>query len=338
MSTTIAIIGSGFGMYCLLPAFNRIKECKVVSICGKNSSRMDNSCKKFKIPNYTNWKEMLQKEKPDAVAIAVIPQYQFEIAKYALENGISVFAEKPLSTNYHDSLELNELAKKHQLPNVIDFEFPEIPEWKETKEVIKNNTIGKILSVNVNWNFLSYDLSNEIKSWKTDTEQGGGAISLVLSHTLHYLEFFLGNIDTIKATTSSSEKSLNHGDTTIKMTLLFENGCKGNVNLDISNSNDKNHSLKFHGKNGILTLENTSDSFVDNFELILLRNNEEKKIEPKTNLNLSEDFDEDDRIKIVHGLATKFIDWCNYNNPARPNFQDGLRVQKLIELVRNPYS
>ena len=27
-------------------------------------------------------KEMLQKEKPDAVAIAVIPQYQFEIAKY----------------------------------------------------------------------------------------------------------------------------------------------------------------------------------------------------------------------------------------------------------------
>jgi predicted dehydrogenase len=338
MLTTVAIIGSGFGMYCLLPAFSKIKGCKVVSICGKNSPRMGNLCKKFQIQKYNNWKEMLQKEKPDAVAIAVIPKHQFEIAKYALENGISVFAEKPLSMNYQDSFELSELAKKHQLPNVVDFEFPEIPEWEETKQIIENDTIGKISLVNVNWNFLSYDLSHEIKSWKTDVEQGGGAISLVLSHTFHYLEFFLGVITDIKSTISSSEKSLNNGDTTIKMTLLFENGCKGTVNLDISDSNNQTHSLKFHGENGILMLQNTSDSFVDNFELILIRNNEEKKIIPKKSLNLSEQPGEDDRIKVVNSLATKFINWCKFDNPARPNFQDGLRVQKLIELLRNSNS
>ena len=83
MTTKIAIVGSGFGMYGLLPAFSDIKGCKVVSICGKNSERMLDYCKKLNLNQYTNWKEMLQKEKPDAVAIAVIPKHQYTIAKYA---------------------------------------------------------------------------------------------------------------------------------------------------------------------------------------------------------------------------------------------------------------
>ena len=128
MDIKVAIIGSGFGMYGLLPAFSGIKGCQVVSICGKNSERMLNYCKKLGLVRYTNWREMLQKEKPNAVAIAVIPSYQYEIAKYALENGIAVFAEKPLTSDYDASLELSELAKEKGLPNMLDFIFPEIPE------------------------------------------------------------------------------------------------------------------------------------------------------------------------------------------------------------------
>ena len=73
-------------------------------------------CKTFGVNHYTDWKEILQKEKPDAVAIAVIPKHQYEIAKYALENGIAVFAEKPLTTSFDTSSELNELAKKKTCP------------------------------------------------------------------------------------------------------------------------------------------------------------------------------------------------------------------------------
>ena len=53
-------------MYCLLPAFNKIKGCKVVGICGKDSERMTNYCKKFGVNRYTNWQEMLEKENPVA--------------------------------------------------------------------------------------------------------------------------------------------------------------------------------------------------------------------------------------------------------------------------------
>jgi len=338
MDTKIAIVGSGFGMYCLLPAFNKIKGCKVVGICGKDSERMTNYCKKFGVNRYTNWQEMLEKEEPDAVAIAVIPKHQYEIAKYSLENNVAVFAEKPLTTSVGTSLELSKLAKKKELPNMIDFEFTEIPEWERAKQILENEEIGKISTVSVNWTFLSYDLKNEIKSWKTDIEQGGGALSLVFSHTFYYLEYFLGKIKNLECKISSSEKSLNNGDTTIDMTILFENDCKGNIHVDISDSEQSKHVIEFRGTNGKLILQNLSNSLVDNFELINHKTTGKQKIESNKDLVTPNDNSEDPRVKIVSYLAEKFVKWCNTGIAEKPDFQDGLRVQELINIARSSNS
>ena len=337
MNTKIAIVGSGFGMYGLLPAFSRIKECKVVSICGKNSEMMLNNCKKLGLNRYTDWREMLQKEKPDAVAIAVIPSHQYEIAMYALENGMAVFAEKPLTTSFDTSLELNKLAKKKRLPNMLDFLFPEIPEWHAAKKAIENGLIGEILKVNVDWTFLSYDLMNHIKSWKTDVKQGGGALSFYFSHVFYYLEYFLGRIKNIQCNFSSSEKSLNKGETSIEMTMSFENGCVGNAHMDISNTDQQKHKVEFHAEGKTIILQNFNSNFVDNFELILNTSKGIEKIKPDMLLDSSYDESEDPRVKVIKPIAERFINWCNTGNTAKPDFEDGLRVQELILLARSSH-
>ena len=334
MNTKVAIVGSGFGMYGLLPAFSRINECKVVSICGKNSEMMSNYCKKLGLNRYTDWRKMLQKEKPDAVAIAVIPSHQYEIARYALENGMAVFAEKPLTTSSDTSLELNKLAKKKRMPNMLDFLFPEIPEWHAAKKAIENGLIGEILKVNVDWTFLSYDLMNHIKSWKTDVKQGGGALSFYFSHVFYYLEYFLGRIKNIECNFSSSEKSLNKGETGIDMTISFENGCVGNAHMDISNADQQKHKVEFHAEGKTIILQNFNSNFVDNFELILNTSKGIEKIKPDMLLDSSYDESEDPRVKVIKPIAERFINWCNTGNTAKPDFEDGLRVQELIKMAR----
>jgi len=334
MTTTIAIIGSGFGMYGLLPAFSQIEGCKVVSICGKNSKRMLEYCKKFNLILYTDWKEMLQKEQPNAVAIAVIPIYQYEITKYALENGIAVFAEKPLTSSYETALEINTLAKQKGLPNMLDFIFPEIPEWKEVKKIIDTGLIGNIIKINVDWMFLSYDLKNQIKSWKTDVKQGGGALSHFFSHTFYYLEYFMGNITSVECSFSSSKKSLNRGETGIDMTILFENGCLGNAHMDISYTGRQKHAIEFHSEKESIKLESNSDNFVDSFELTINTIKGTQKIKAENTLSTHTSDSEDPRIKVIRPIAERFINWCNTGIPAKPDFQDGLRVQKLIEMAR----
>ena len=51
-------------------------------------------------------------------------------------------------------------------------------------------------------------------------------------------------------------------------------------------------------------------------------------------LNFLEDENEDPRIKVVANLTQKFIKWCNTGIPEKPNFEDGLRVQELIQMAR----
>jgi predicted dehydrogenase len=335
MISRVAIIGSGFGMYGLLPSFSNIAGCNVVSISGKNSDRMERYCKKYGLNQYADWKEMLYKENPNAVAIAVIPKHQYEIAKYALDNNIAVFAEKPLTTSFETSFELTALAKKKSLPNVVDFIFPEIPVWKEAKKLLDDKLLGKIISVNVDWKFLSYDLRNGIKSWKTDVEQGGGALSFYFSHAFYYLEYFLGRIKNIRCTFSSFKKNLNECETGINMTLLFENGCIGKANLYISYIGQQKHVVEFIGEKGSLKLQNNSDNFVDNFELISTRLDKTQKIVPDPVFTLSCDKSEDYRVRVIMPIAERFINWCNNGIKTKPDFQDGLRVQELIEMARS---
>ena len=118
------------------------------------------------------------------------------------------------------------------------------------------------------------------------------------------------------------------------MQLIFESGCKGNIHVDISDDTNHKHIIKFIGTNGELILENLSNNFLDNFELKIKKNGEIQKISDIEKLTCLNDVDEDPRIKFITNLTNKFIHWYNTGMPAKPNFEDGLRVQKLIEISR----
>ena len=51
-------------------------------------------------------------------------------------------------------------------------------------------------------------------------------------------------------------------------------------------------------------------------------------------LDSSYDESEDPRVKVIKPIAERFINWCNTGIAAKPDFQDGLRVQELIKMAR----
>lgn len=144
----------------------------------------------------------------------------------------------------------------------------------------------------------------------------------------------MGRIQNINCVFKFSDKIINNSETGIQMNLLFENGCKGKINLDISYIGQQKHILEFTGHNGAIFLENRTANFVDGFELRINKMGEIKRILPQNLVDVIIDKSEDPRIKIVLPIARRFIDWCNYGNNTKPNFKDGLRIQKLIEEAR----
>ncbi len=333
----IGIIGSGFGLYGLLPAFHSVPHCLVVAFCGKQSPRL------FKIINelsldstihlYQDWQEMLACEPLDALAIAMPPSVQYLIAKEAIKKNIHIFAEKPLTAQLTDAYDLLDLAAHKEITHCIDFLFPEIDVWQTAKNMLDNKQFGEIHHMVVNWDFRSYDVRQKKTSWKTDANVGGGALSFYFSHVLYYLEYFVGQISSLKSDFSYSQDSLNGGEVGVDVDVQFIGGATGIAHLSCD-SDLTRHQLIFTCQSGQITLENQR-GITENFVLKTLDNQGLETITASQDLTPHSGPDNDERVLIVKRLAEKFIEACLKGQQMSPSFVEGLRTQELIEWARN---
>ena len=310
----VGIIGSGFGEIGLKPAFKSMKGCRVVGVCTGRK----------------NWRAFLERDDIDAVAIAVPPRAQYEIAKAAITKGLHVFAEKPLAANLAQARELFALAKKKRTVTCIDFIFPEIAEWQKVKELLDKKMFGNLKHVSVQWNWQSGDIRYGRKTWRTKVSEGGGALSFYFSHGLYYLEHFAGKIMNAKTSFIYSSKSRNGGEVGFDMLLKFKSGATGDVHVSCNSPKLTRHQLVFNCEHGSISLAN-KNAIVDKFAVKIYGEAGEKLIKVRKDKTLE---NEDERVKIVRKLAKKFVGACARKKQMVPSFADGLRVQELIEKVR----
>lgn len=273
---------------------------------------------------------MLDNQKLDAIALAVPPRVQYEIAKIAIEKGIDIFAEKPLSANVIQAKELLDLAIKYNITHAIDFIFPEIDQWQKVKQLLDNKTLGQLKHVSVNWDFLSHDIKNEVSSWKTDVKEGGGALSFYFSHSLYYLEYYVGEISDLKSLFTYSKKSANGGETGVEVLLKFKNKVTGHAHLSCTSQGLNKHQLIFQCDKGTIILEN-ENAITSKFIVTICSQDGEKKVIYSQE---KEKKGEDERVASVKKLALRFIDACAKNQQMTPSFKEGVRVQELIEKIR----
>jgi myo-inositol 2-dehydrogenase / D-chiro-inositol 1-dehydrogenase len=71
--------------------------------------------------SYTDYREMLHQEKPDAVWVLVPTEHTAVVAKYVMEEGYPVFLEKPPGMNKEEVDRLIETAERHQIPHRVGF-------------------------------------------------------------------------------------------------------------------------------------------------------------------------------------------------------------------------
>ena len=309
----IGIIGSNFGTIGLLPAFKNIKNCKVIVI----SSGKD-------------WRKILENKDLDAIAIAVPPNIQYQISKVAIKKGLHVFAEKPLTVNIKQARELVNLAKKYKVITAVDFIFPEIIEWQKVKELLHKKILGNLKHIAVDWQWLSGDIKYGRSTWRTDLKEGGGVLSFYFSHGLYYLENFAGKIKNIKTKFTNSKESKNGAEVGIDMQIVFKNGLTGEAHVFCNNKNTIKHQLRFICEKGIIILEN-KNAIVNKFIIKIQNKNGTKILKIKSEKDKK---NEDERVKEVRKIVSRFIQSCSTKKQMSPSFMDGLRAQELIQIAR----
>jgi predicted dehydrogenase len=109
----IGVIGAGWAARIAhLPAYTA-NNVTPVAIADLNTDVANVEAKKHHIPSvYSDWREMIEKEKPDAVSVCVPNVYHRELVLGCLNAGIHVLCEKPLATSVAEAKEMFAAAEK----------------------------------------------------------------------------------------------------------------------------------------------------------------------------------------------------------------------------------
>jgi predicted dehydrogenase len=84
----------------LLPIISSCERGELAAICGRNRERADEIAAKYSIPQvYSDYRQMIDEGKLDAVMVASPDDMHYEMTMYALDAGLHVMCDKPLANN-----------------------------------------------------------------------------------------------------------------------------------------------------------------------------------------------------------------------------------------------
>ena len=231
---SFCIVGCGRISSRHLDALKLISNVDLLACCDINPDLVKETAKHYAINNYyCDYKEMLIKEKPDAVIICTPSGLHSEMGVFAAENKIHVITEKPVSINLKQADDLIKacdingvrlfVVKQNRLNQPIQL----------LKKAIDKGRFGKIFSVNstVRWTRPQsyYDLSKWRGTWEFD----GGAFLNQASHYFDLLYWLIGPVDYVMATTATLNHNIEVEDVGAGI-LKFRNGVIGIIEVTMN--------------------------------------------------------------------------------------------------------
>lgn len=127
---------------------------------------------------YSSMEDMLNEVEPEAVtAFGTIYQH-LEVVEAAAPRGIHVMVEKPLAVNMTHALRMKELAEKHDIHLLTNYETTWYPTTHKAYQLVKKeNAIGSLKKIMVQDGHKGpkkIGVNEEFLEWLTDPVQNGG--------------------------------------------------------------------------------------------------------------------------------------------------------------------
>ena len=191
----LGIVGAGMIVKDFLSFTHELPEIKLEAIVARNIENLKNLQNIYNIKQiYTDLDECLSNPSIDTIYVAVPNNLHYSVAKKALEAGKNVICEKPFTLDYHETVELFELAESKNLILIEAITNQYLPNYLEIKENLSQ--IGNIRLVECNFS----QLSSRYEAFKKgiiapvfDKNQGGGVLGDLNIYNIHFVVGLFGS-------------------------------------------------------------------------------------------------------------------------------------------------
>lgn len=191
----IAVAGTSFASAVQIPVFQSHPSTQVVAVSSGHAERAASVAKEHGVSaSYTDFGEMLDREKPDMVSIATPPRFHCPMTLAALERDIHVLCEKPFAMNAEEARTMLDASRRAGVVAMVDFEFRHLPARAYLVELLRQNYVGQIRMVEFSLHFGWRSRPQDVGwNWWCDRSQGGGALGALGSHAVDSVRLWFGS-------------------------------------------------------------------------------------------------------------------------------------------------
>lgn len=122
----------------------------IQAICDIDDSAMHlgRAAEQFpKATRYSDWRVLLDKEKLDALIVSTPDHMHAPVAMSAIERGLHVYCQKPLTHTVHEARALSEAAKKAGVVTQMGNQIQAYAEYRSAVQLVHDGAIGKVKEV-----------------------------------------------------------------------------------------------------------------------------------------------------------------------------------------------
>ena len=125
----VAMIGAGaMATKVHYPSLASFPDVEIAAVCDLDSSRRQSVAERFGIARqFTDYGEMLREVRPDAVYAIGPPHHMYDVWTECLQQGRSLFVEKPLGLSLHQARALTHLAERNGCITQVGFQRRSCP-------------------------------------------------------------------------------------------------------------------------------------------------------------------------------------------------------------------
>jgi predicted dehydrogenase len=222
----VAIIGAGWIAAEHAAILRRSEGVELAAVCDIDEGRARDLAGSAGV--YTDWRELLERETPDAVFVCTPPRLHRDAAVEALERGIHVYLEKPIAREIDDATAIVQASEKGAAVCAVGYQWRAVEVLDELREALDGQELGLLIGIGTG--------PTKSRPWFLNRAEGGGNLLERASHGIDLERAIAGEVVAVQATAAANPLAQSAGEQgdiedAAAIVLRFANGAVGSTSI-----------------------------------------------------------------------------------------------------------
>ncbi len=143
----VGVVGLGYMGSNHLRVYSEMEEANLVAVADTEAALLDSAARRYAVRCYEDYREMLDRERLDAVSIVVPTGLHRDVALAAVAAETAALIEKPIGRNVPEGLEIQEAAEQADVIVAVGHIELFNPAVRTLKQHLQQDGIGPVIQI-----------------------------------------------------------------------------------------------------------------------------------------------------------------------------------------------